>query len=70
VLALVPIQPMEQLAFVLAAGVLLDTFVIRAILVPAIVAAVGPVSAWPGRFRRPGGDRRPVLEVDADVVAA
>lgn len=70
VLALVPIEPMRQLAFVMAAGILLDTFVVRAILVPAIVAAVGPVGAWPGRFRKGGGVEPPALAAETDEAAA
>jgi len=54
----------------MAAGILLDTFFVRAIIVPALIAAVGPVSAWPGRFRRPGGELRPALEAEADDAAA
>jgi putative drug exporter of the RND superfamily len=70
VLAVVPIRPMQQFAFVMGAGVLLDTFFVRAIIVPALIAAVGPVSAWPGRFRRPGGENRPALEAETDEAAA
>jgi putative drug exporter of the RND superfamily len=69
VLAIVPLRPMQQFAFVMAAGILLDTFFVRAIVVPALIAAVGPVSAWPGRFRRPGGESRPALEAEADEAA-
>jgi RND superfamily putative drug exporter len=70
VLAVVPIRPMQQFAFVMAAGVLLDTFFVRAIVVPALIATVGPASAWPGGFRRPGGENRPALEAETDEAAA
>lgn len=49
VLALVPIRPMQQFAVAMAAGILLDTFVVRAVITPAMLAAVGPLSGWPGR---------------------
>ena len=70
VLAVVPIRPMQQFAFVMAVGVLLDTFFVRAIVVPALIATVGPASAWPGGFRRPGGENRPALEAETDEAAA
>jgi RND superfamily putative drug exporter len=70
VLAIVPIRPMQQFAFVMAAGVLLDTFFVRAVAVPALIATVGPASAWPGGFDRPGGENRPALEAEADEAAA
>jgi uncharacterized membrane protein YdfJ with MMPL/SSD domain len=28
-----------------------DAFVVRTLLVPSLIALVGPVSAWPGRLR-------------------
>src|SRR4029079_400660 len=70
VLALVPIEPMRQLAVVMGVGILLDTLVIRSLVVPAVIAAVGPVGAWPGRFRKGGGVERPALAVETDEVVS
>jgi RND superfamily putative drug exporter len=38
---------MRELAFVMAAGILIDTFLVRSILVPSLMAAFGRVSWWP-----------------------
>jgi len=46
-LALIPIRPMRELAFVMAAGILIDTFLVRSILVPSLMAAFGRASWWP-----------------------
>jgi RND superfamily putative drug exporter len=40
---------MAQIAFLVAFGVLLDTFVVRSVLVPALVHDVGPRVWWPSR---------------------
>jgi len=49
-LALVDLQSFHQLAFLLFAGVLIDAFVVRSLLVPALVTVFGRTSAWPGRL--------------------
>ena len=52
VLTLVPLMPFRQLAFAVALGILIDVFVVRALVVPALLTLVGPVGAWPSyRFR-------------------
>jgi RND superfamily putative drug exporter len=48
-LALVPLQAFRELAFAMGAGLLIDAFLVRTLLVPALIALVGPVSGWPGR---------------------
>jgi RND superfamily putative drug exporter len=47
--ALIPAAPFEELAFAVAVGVLIDAFVVRSLLVPALVTLVGRGSGWPGR---------------------
>jgi len=47
-LALVPLRQFSELAFALAVGILIDTYVVRTLLVPALLTVVGPVSGWPG----------------------
>ncbi len=48
-LALVPIRPFRELAFAMSAGLLIDTFLVRTLLVPALILLVGERSGWPGR---------------------
>ncbi len=49
-LAVVPILFLVQIAFIVAFGVLLDTLVVRSLLVPALVHDIGPAVWWPSRL--------------------
>jgi RND superfamily putative drug exporter len=49
ILALIPLRSFRELAFAMALGVLLETFVARALLAPALIALFGRYSAWPRR---------------------
>ena len=40
----------------IAFGVLLDTFIVRSVLVPALVLDIGPKVWWPSRLARTDGD--------------
>jgi putative drug exporter of the RND superfamily len=52
-LALVPLRPFRELAFLLAAGLLIDAFVVRSLLTPALVSLFGRRGGWPGgRLRK------------------
>ncbi|MDQ3094914.1 MAG: MMPL family transporter [Actinomycetota bacterium] len=48
-LAVVPLVPFRQLAFAMSVGILLDVFVVRLLLMPALLTVVGPASAWPSK---------------------
>jgi RND superfamily putative drug exporter len=52
VLAMLPITILLELGTVVAFGVLVDTFVVRSMLVPAIVTVVGDKSWWPSALAR------------------
>lgn len=52
-LGIVPIQAFAEFAFAMAVGVLLDTFLARSLLVPALVSLFGTAGSWPGRRLRP-----------------
>lgn len=51
-LGVIPLAFLLQIAFIVAFGVLLDTLVVRSLLVPALVRDIGDTAWWPGR---PGG---------------
>lgn len=51
-LGVLPILFLAQISFIVAFGVLLDTFLVRTLLVPAIAYDLGRVIWWPGRLAR------------------
>lgn len=51
-LGVIPLAFLVQIAFIVALGVLLDTLVVRSLLVPALVRDIGPKAWWPGRLSR------------------
>ena len=62
VLAMLPIDVLLMIGFVVSVGVLVDTFIVRSMLVPAIITVVGDKSWWPSKLaktrhaRRRGGE--------------
>jgi RND superfamily putative drug exporter len=52
-LGVLPILFLAQLAFIVAFGVLLDTFVVRSLLVPALAHDIGPKIWWPSKLSHP-----------------
>ncbi|MFF2579088.1 MMPL family transporter [Streptomyces goshikiensis] len=57
-LMVIPLAFLVQIAFIVAFGVLLDTLVVRSLLVPALVIDIGPRSWWPSALAR---GRRPAV---------
>ena len=51
-LSVIPILFLVQLAFIVAFGVLLDTFVVRSLLVPALTYDIGRAIWWPSGLSR------------------
>jgi RND superfamily putative drug exporter len=47
--ALIPVRPLRELAAVMAMGILLETFLVRSLLAPALLALLGRLAGWPGR---------------------
>jgi RND superfamily putative drug exporter len=71
-LAIVPLRPFREIAFAMAVGLLIDAFIVRTLLVPALISLVGPRSAWPGHALRqaPAGPAPPDATAPADEEAA
>jgi RND superfamily putative drug exporter len=59
VLAIVPVQAFREFAFVMSAGVLIDAFVVRTLLLPALLVLAGPRAFWPHRSSRSPADGPP-----------
>jgi RND superfamily putative drug exporter len=51
-LTLLPLEELVQIGATVAVGVLLDTFVVRALLIPAITYRLGERAWWPSRAER------------------
>ncbi len=59
--ALIPVRPFRELAAVMAVGILLETFLVRPLLAPALLALLGKAAGWPGKpgWRDMASRRRP-----------
>lgn len=57
-LGVIPILFLAQLAFIVAFGVLLDTFIVRSLLVPALAYDIGRAIWWPSKLWRDGPEVR------------
>jgi RND superfamily putative drug exporter len=64
-LAILPLLFLAQIAFIVAFGVLLDTLVVRSLLVPALAYDIGAPIWWPSRLAREDRQRAPRDEVEA-----
>jgi putative drug exporter of the RND superfamily len=47
--AIIPLETFRQVAFTMAVGLLIDTFLIRPVLTPAVLTLLGRAASWPSR---------------------
>jgi len=57
-LALVPLRPFQELAFAMSVGILIDVFVVRSLLVPALLTLIGKAGGRAKSELRSAGDNR------------
>jgi RND superfamily putative drug exporter len=55
-LTLLPLEELIQVGATVAAGVLIDTFIVRALLIPAIAYRLGELTWWPWRPAAPSAE--------------
>jgi len=62
-LAILPLVSLTQIGFTIAVGVLIDTFIVRTLLVPALVLEIGDRVWWPSALQqlaaKAGAERSP-----------
>jgi RND superfamily putative drug exporter len=63
-LSVLPLLFLVQLAFLVGFGVLLDTFVVRSLVVPAAVTLIGDRVWWPSRLARRRPDPEPERQLE------
>lgn len=51
--AFVPLTAFQQIAFTMAAGLLIDTLIVRPVITPAVLTLLGRAAKWPARSVAP-----------------
>ncbi|MFC8527118.1 MMPL family transporter [Nocardia sp. NPDC057227] len=60
VLGVLPLITLTQLGIVVGIGILLDTFLVRTVVIPALFAIIGPRIWWPNALARSAAPQEPV----------
>ena len=66
-LGMLPLMVLGQLGLIVGVGVLVDTLVVRTVIVPAIFGLVGDRIWWPSRLRAPRPESTPTAPAPADA---
>ncbi|MEE1940948.1 MMPL family transporter [Streptomyces sp. TRM 70361] len=69
-LVVIPLSFLAQIAFIVAFGVLMDTIVVRSLLVPALARDIGPAVWWPSALRHRDGERSGQAGKDREEIGA
>jgi RND superfamily putative drug exporter len=67
-LNVLPLVPSVQTGIIVGVGVLIDTLLVRSLLIPALALHIGPRTWWPGKLSRPAPQparTRPVERIPA-----
>jgi len=68
VLGVLPLVFLREIGIAVAIGVILDTFIIRSTLVPALAYDIGRKIWWPGKLaRQPEVDRQPASDPETNL---
>ena len=67
VLAMLPVTILVEMGLLVAFGVLVDTFIVRSVLVLAVLTVVGDKSWWPSKLSREAGEAAAEPEVAAEA---
>jgi RND superfamily putative drug exporter len=60
------ISNIVQVGFIIGVGLLLDTFLVRTITVPAMAVLVGKTNWWPSKIHSTSGDDEDLDEISDD----
>lgn len=69
-LGVLPLVTLGQLGLIVGIGVIVDTLVVRTVIVPAVFALVGDRIWWPGRLRHANRRAEPASAASGSALAA